>query len=244
MHYKLQNEYEFKFNNRERNCVMKSKKKIILIAAISVIAEKGYQESSIKDIADKAEISVGSIYSYFKNKQEILAEIYQHISSQQFITTQMLLKMDEYDAIHKLYATIAGMLWSYSKEPELTLILYVKSLGIDLTVERTYFNIYDKAAKGVADMINAFQKMGLCNITNADYAATGFLKVLEGMAVQWIREGQKSKIEDVAIWCIEYNCNALSIEYDLEEMKIFVKELWNRQVFEKLMEEENINAGE
>lgn len=40
-------------------------------AAIDTFLEKGYLNTKIKDIAEKANISVGSIYIYFKNKEDL-----------------------------------------------------------------------------------------------------------------------------------------------------------------------------
>jgi AcrR family transcriptional regulator len=43
----------------------------ILEAAMKVFGEKGYQETTLKDIAAGAGISSGSVYTYFKDKQAL-----------------------------------------------------------------------------------------------------------------------------------------------------------------------------
>lgn len=40
-------------------------------SAIEIFLEKGYLNTKIKDIAEKANVSVGSIYIYFKNKEDL-----------------------------------------------------------------------------------------------------------------------------------------------------------------------------
>src|SRR5271167_167501 len=45
----------------------------ILDAAAAVFAEKGFFTSRIADIADRADVADGTVYLYFKNKDEILA---------------------------------------------------------------------------------------------------------------------------------------------------------------------------
>lgn len=52
----------------------KIKEDIIESARASFINE-GYEKATLKDIADKADISVGNIYRYFKSKEEIMIEI-------------------------------------------------------------------------------------------------------------------------------------------------------------------------
>ncbi len=44
----------------------------ILDAAIAVIAEKGFHNSRVSDIADRANVADGTIYLYFKSKEQIL----------------------------------------------------------------------------------------------------------------------------------------------------------------------------
>ncbi|HSA91734.1 MAG TPA: TetR/AcrR family transcriptional regulator [Terriglobales bacterium] len=44
----------------------------ILDAAIDVIAEKGYFQSRVSDIAQRAGVADGTIYLYFRNKEQIL----------------------------------------------------------------------------------------------------------------------------------------------------------------------------
>ena len=44
----------------------------ILEAAVAVFADKGFFNSRISDIADRADVADGTVYLYFKNKEEIL----------------------------------------------------------------------------------------------------------------------------------------------------------------------------
>ncbi|MBU0991350.1 MAG: TetR/AcrR family transcriptional regulator [Proteobacteria bacterium] len=45
----------------------------ILSAAESLFAKEGYHNTSMERIADAAEVSVGAVYFYFKNKEDLLA---------------------------------------------------------------------------------------------------------------------------------------------------------------------------
>ncbi len=46
-------------------------KQNILRAACNVFAERGYEKASIREVAKRAQISIGGIYLYFPNKQEL-----------------------------------------------------------------------------------------------------------------------------------------------------------------------------
>jgi len=47
----------------------------ILSAAEILFAHNGYRKTKIEDIAEKAEVSVGTVYGYFQNKEELLAAV-------------------------------------------------------------------------------------------------------------------------------------------------------------------------
>ena len=52
------------------------KRESILRAAIKVFARKGYFNSKVADIASEAKIADGTVYLYFKSKEEILHSIF------------------------------------------------------------------------------------------------------------------------------------------------------------------------
>ena len=47
----------------------------IIVAAKRVFSEKGYTRTTIEDIAHEAELSPGTLYLYFKNKEELFASL-------------------------------------------------------------------------------------------------------------------------------------------------------------------------
>ncbi|MGC4376170.1 TetR/AcrR family transcriptional regulator [Fictibacillus sp. Mic-4] len=48
----------------------------IIDAAVSVIAENGYHQSQVSKIAKKAQVADGTIYLYFKNKEDLLVQVF------------------------------------------------------------------------------------------------------------------------------------------------------------------------
>lgn len=59
-----------KKNNTKRRTADESKA-MILAAACDVFAERGYEKASIREVAKRAGISIGGIYIYFRNKEEL-----------------------------------------------------------------------------------------------------------------------------------------------------------------------------
>jgi AcrR family transcriptional regulator len=58
-----------------KRALIDERKKQILDAATRVFAEKGFAGATISDIAEKAGIAEGSIYNYFKNKNDLLVSL-------------------------------------------------------------------------------------------------------------------------------------------------------------------------
>lgn len=83
----------------------KPKYKQIIDAAVIVIAENGYHQAQVSKIAKQAGVADGTIYLYFKNKEDILISLFQE-------------KMGLF--VEKIRQEIAGI--PTSKEKLLTLI--------------------------------------------------------------------------------------------------------------------------
>ena len=63
-------------SNGQGRAVVVDKREAILRAAIKVFAQKGYFNSKVADIAGAAGIADGTVYLYFKSKDEILHSIF------------------------------------------------------------------------------------------------------------------------------------------------------------------------
>jgi TetR/AcrR family fatty acid metabolism transcriptional regulator len=50
----------------------------IIEAAIKVFAKKGFYNSKVSDVAEEADVADGTIYLYFKNKDDLLISIFEH----------------------------------------------------------------------------------------------------------------------------------------------------------------------
>ncbi|MHA7943997.1 TetR/AcrR family transcriptional regulator [Formosa sp. 3Alg 14/1] len=65
-----------------RKAKMAEKHSAILQAALEQITMYGFHGTSIKMIAASAQVSAGSIYNHFENKEEVIKELYLHIGAE------------------------------------------------------------------------------------------------------------------------------------------------------------------
>jgi len=72
-------------NPKSNNGAVSDKRETILRSAIKVFAQKGYFNSKVADIAKEAGIADGTVYLYFKSKEEILHSVFDR-AMEEFIT--------------------------------------------------------------------------------------------------------------------------------------------------------------
>ena len=58
------------------------KRQRILQAAVKVFARKGYFGAKVAEIARKADVADGTIYLYFRNKEDILISLFDEVMSE------------------------------------------------------------------------------------------------------------------------------------------------------------------
>ncbi len=67
-------------------------KNAILHAAALLFLDKGYTDTTLKNIATNADVNIGSLMNIFKAKEEILCDMVRHVFDSQFKKTESLLK--------------------------------------------------------------------------------------------------------------------------------------------------------
>ena len=135
------------------------KRDIILNAAIKVFAEKGYYSCRTLDISGEAGVAYGSLYQYFKSKEDILLTIFNE-------NWDLLLKRVEEinqtvsDPIEKLLAVSDFILRSYQRNPDLMKVLIMEVPRLRQIYTPENWESYNRFIKGVAEIFREGQKKG------------------------------------------------------------------------------------
>jgi AcrR family transcriptional regulator len=116
----------------------------ILKAAETLFARAGYHKASMEQIADKAEVSVGTVYFYFKNKEDLLIHLMDQIG---FKLRNMLGEEFEKSDFSVEGFRRAGQIFFEDfcpNHPEWLAILFRESAGQSPQVEGHRKKIFDK----------------------------------------------------------------------------------------------------
>jgi len=101
------------------------KRERILDAAIAVFARRGYHGSRISDIAGEAGIAYGLVYHYFKNKEEILGQVFERRWGV-FLEALEGIAAEGTPAAEKLSSVAALILNAYRIRPEWVKVLVIE----------------------------------------------------------------------------------------------------------------------
>ena len=96
----------------------------IIVAAKRVFSEKGFSKSTMEDIAREAELSPGTLYLYFKNKDELYASLSLRILQYLNIRLEDVKKEKDIDSAQKIEAIKEALYDVYQFDPMILINMF------------------------------------------------------------------------------------------------------------------------
>jgi len=132
----------------------------IIVAAKRVFSEKGFNKATMEDIAKEAELSPGTLYLYFKNKEELYASLSLRILQYLHIRVTHVNKETTLSPDQKLSALMEAMYDVYDFDPLIIINMFhlqssetLKNLSESLLEE-----IKDLSQKSIGAIAKIFQE--------------------------------------------------------------------------------------
>ncbi|OOM73407.1 TetR/AcrR family transcriptional regulator [Clostridium sp. BL-8] len=198
------------------------KRKVILKAAADVFSKKGYIETSIKDITNEAFISVGSFYSYFNNKEEILLQIFDEISNMSMNAASESSNALKDNVIQQFTISMTNAICIYAKNKEFAKILFVKSMGINELFENKRTEILDRTTVYLKMLLEHLNTKHLCGIDNIEITSVLLTHSIFGVITNWLDERLDCSIKDIIFTLCTYHLKALNIDYTAENINKYI----------------------
>ncbi len=163
-----------------------SKRDLIIAAAVKVFAEKGFCNSKVRDVAQQAGIADGTIYIYFKSKDDLLISLFEtkmdHIYSH-FVERLRPLK----NPVEKLKVFLETYFNMIREDRELAEVFQVELRQSSKFLKDYHNQKFIDYLNIIGDVINEAKMQGFFR----DELNTNFLKVfifgaIDEMARQWI----------------------------------------------------------
>lgn len=160
--------------------IREEKKKLIMQAALELFANEGYHNTSISKIAQKAGISKGLIYNYFKSKEDLLASIIYNIMDN---VIDMLdpnhddvISDDEADAFFDKFFDVL------TSNPNEWRLFYQLSVQKDVMAFMMNENLGQKVLKNQQLILNYFARG---NFKDPEMAVLLFSSIFKGFALMY-----------------------------------------------------------
>jgi TetR/AcrR family fatty acid metabolism transcriptional regulator len=172
------------------------KRQVIIDAAIEVFSQNGFQNSTISGIAQRANVAEGTIYQYFRNKEDLFFSI-PIDKTKQFYKELELHLQGINGAMNKIRKFVWYYLYHLQENPA-----YARALMLEMRVNRNFantkaFGAYRPLTQKILEIIAEGQKEGIIRKDTNKYMIRHLiLGLLEHIITRWLLKGEKGDLLD------------------------------------------------
>jgi TetR/AcrR family transcriptional regulator, fatty acid metabolism regulator protein len=163
----------------------------IIQAAIEVFSKKGFQAAGISEIARRAGVADGTIYQYFKNKEDLFFSIPVE-KTKEFRSKVDLHLKGTTGSLNKLRKFVWYFLYFFKTNPD-----YGRLLLLEMRVSKSFvttetYDFLKQSVGSVLEIITEGQKEGVIRTdVNVYLLRHLILGILEHMVTRWLlKEGK------------------------------------------------------
>jgi AcrR family transcriptional regulator len=194
----------------------------ILDSAAKVFAIKGYHQTKVTDILEEADISTGSFYFYFNNKEELFEILYDEM-----IKTYLCALQDAVDTItdnadnivESITKAITLSLQTFQKNRELARIALIGSVGLNPHFDNKRNADHQKVSLICEEIFKKLLQKKTIRIPDPKVAAILFTGSIYSIIINWLQDGQAPSLAEFTFPLIVYNLQALGIQCTEHDIK-------------------------
>ncbi len=186
------------------------KREAILRAAITVFAHNGYFNSKVADIAREAGVADGTVYLYFKSKEDILHSIF-HRSVDNAIAEARTQLASLSDPREKLRQIALLHLERLGADRDLAVVFQVELRGSTKFMEEFSAAGFAEYLQLIRTTFEEGQQAGVFRTDlNAKVVAKIFFGALDEMATNWILSKRRYRLAPMADQVLDIFLNGVS----------------------------------
>lgn len=165
----------------------------IIQAAVTVFSEKGYHRATISDVVGRSGLSVGAIYTHFKNKEELFLQSCDLISGQGLdaLAIRLAPLTSSADRLHAAVAYYVETIDEFEDAPgQVGLVRAWAEAGEERGVREMLVRRRERLVGAGQLLIREGIARGeLPSWLDVDAVARGFMALLDGLLLQRIEAG-------------------------------------------------------
>jgi len=173
------------------------KRKIILNSATKVFAKKGFANTKIQDVAEEAGVAHGTIYLYFKSKEELFTSIFHESLAELIEYTKSEIEKEK-NAENKFRRMVSLQLDIMESESDLTKLILVEFPRTGNFLNDSNIGVLSDYIDMIVVLLNDGIKSGIfASDIKTDIIATMIYSAMQGLATRWILDGMSYKLKDM-----------------------------------------------
>src|SRR4026208_2609925 len=186
------------------------KREAILRAAITVFAHNGYFNSKVADIAREAGVADGTVYLYFKSKEDILHSIFDRSVEEALDAARNRIKELD-DPREKLRQIALLHLERLGADRDLAVVFQVELRGSTKFMEEFSAAGFAEDSNRIRPTLEEGQRAGVCRAElNAKVVAKILFGALDEMATNWILSKRRYKLAPMADQVLDIFLNGVT----------------------------------
>jgi AcrR family transcriptional regulator len=204
------------------------KKKHIINTAIKIFSVNGYHGTTVKDVVEGAELSVGTFYFYFKNKEDLFETLYDELSEEFFSALCNSLENINNELDLGFSKAITFFLKVIEINRPLARILLIEAVGLNPRFEQKRSDVTQKFVDYTAKNFERLKLSGRVSIPDVKIFSLAFIGTLYNVIMQWLQNTSNNKLTDYAYALTIYNLQALKIDYNDNKVKEAILEVLSK----------------
>ena len=173
----------------------------LLQAGASVFGQKGFHQATLEEIAKKADVAVGTLYLYFKSKEEMYFGLFEQKATSFMDHLHSQLRTFS-NPLEQLKAFVNGMLEYFEKESDFFSIYLYERTNLERVrqngISKQMFNLATKPVTMLTEIIHDAQDASLITAQDPKYLAFLLNGMVNAMILQWCVGGKKGSLTDKA----------------------------------------------
>ncbi|RMD94084.1 MAG: TetR/AcrR family transcriptional regulator [Calditrichaeota bacterium] len=176
-----------------------NKRERILKAAVKVFAQRGFYNSRVSEIARHAGVADGTIYLYFKNKDEILISIFEE-EMEKFINHVKKELQSTDNALKKIHKFIRAHFRFVKKHPKLAQVLQLELRQSNKFLKEYTGTKLKEYLNLLASLIEEGQEQGIIRKDiHPSLAKHMLFGAMDELSTHWVLlKGKKYDLEETA----------------------------------------------
>ena len=173
------------------------RRKKLMAAGLSAFGTTGYAKTSIKSICELAGLTERYFYESFKNKEELLALVYNKVVDELTEKALEILNQPDPISLEAVMEAVQGHFETFQENPEKARVLYFEVLGVSPGIDHEYRSATDRLENIISLAISkAFPSIDIKALQNS-ITPTALAGAVNLVVERWVLDGFETPLQDI-----------------------------------------------